>query len=210
MKSCWNIDPKRRPQASQIVDFLANSPRLLAPCLDVPLSSVDITYNYNSTNIDPNNLPSLPLPETFRKCSVDGFLIPPAIPPPPQQQQTSLSSLSSSSSSSTLSNITKSNIHRLRPSQKLIINNELRLRQQQQQYSPSTISTSLFDINSDNDDEDNDGDSDDNDNEEQQTDNRYNDSNNTNVESTLLLNLLSTNANNNNLCDNGNYKNSIL
>lgn len=42
IKSCWNSDYKKRPQASEIVEFLANNPRLLSPCLDVPLSSVQI------------------------------------------------------------------------------------------------------------------------------------------------------------------------
>ncbi|XP_073988410.1 uncharacterized protein isoform X2 [Rhodnius prolixus] len=42
IKSCWNIDHKKRPQASEIVEFLANNPRLISPCLDVPLSSVQL------------------------------------------------------------------------------------------------------------------------------------------------------------------------
>lgn len=40
IRSCWKQDPKLRPQASEIVEFLANNPRLVTPCLDVPLSSV--------------------------------------------------------------------------------------------------------------------------------------------------------------------------
>lgn len=45
MKSCWNMDYKKRPNASEIAEFLANSPRLLSPCLDVPLSSVEMDFD---------------------------------------------------------------------------------------------------------------------------------------------------------------------
>ncbi|KAJ8944828.1 hypothetical protein NQ314_009369 [Rhamnusium bicolor] len=58
IKSCWNRDSKLRPQASEIVEFLANNPRLLAPCLDVPLASVQLEDN-----------DQLDLSE-FRKCSI--------------------------------------------------------------------------------------------------------------------------------------------
>lgn len=61
LKSCWNQDSKMRPAASEIVEFLANNPRLLAPCLDVPLSSVQME--------DTGQL-EMHLPEQFRKCSV--------------------------------------------------------------------------------------------------------------------------------------------
>ncbi|KAF2904495.1 hypothetical protein ILUMI_01678, partial [Ignelater luminosus] len=61
LKSCWNQDSKLRPAASEIVEFLANNPRLLAPCLDVPLSSVQME--------DTGQL-EMHLPEQFRKCSV--------------------------------------------------------------------------------------------------------------------------------------------
>uniref|UniRef100_A0A0A9YGC2 receptor protein-tyrosine kinase n=1 Tax=Lygus hesperus TaxID=30085 RepID=A0A0A9YGC2_LYGHE len=40
IKSCWHIDSHKRPPAAEIVEFLANSPRIISPCLDVPLSSV--------------------------------------------------------------------------------------------------------------------------------------------------------------------------
>lgn len=61
MKSCWNLEYKKRPQASEIVEFLANNPRLLAPCLDVPLSSVEIE--------DTGQL-ELNLPDSRRKFSL--------------------------------------------------------------------------------------------------------------------------------------------
>lgn len=45
IRSCWTVDYKKRPQASEIVEFIANNPRLLTPCLDVPLSSVQMEDN---------------------------------------------------------------------------------------------------------------------------------------------------------------------
>ncbi|XP_046676612.1 receptor-type guanylate cyclase gcy-4-like [Homalodisca vitripennis] len=42
MRSCWNVDYKKRPKASEIVEFIANNPRLLQPCLEGPLASVQI------------------------------------------------------------------------------------------------------------------------------------------------------------------------
>ncbi|GLH00495.1 Insulin-like receptor [Gryllus bimaculatus] len=38
--SCWNKDYKARPHASEIVEFIANNPRLITPNLDVPASAV--------------------------------------------------------------------------------------------------------------------------------------------------------------------------
>lgn len=45
MKSCWKIDPKERPTACQIVEYIANNPRLLNPCLDEPIPSMQIGDN---------------------------------------------------------------------------------------------------------------------------------------------------------------------
>lgn len=44
MYSCWNVDHTKRPSAPEIVDFLAMNPRIIAPCLDVPLSSVQLEH----------------------------------------------------------------------------------------------------------------------------------------------------------------------
>ncbi|KAG5329551.1 ILPR protein, partial [Acromyrmex charruanus] len=44
MYSCWNVDHSKRPSAPEIVDFLALNPRIIAPCLDVPLSSVQLEH----------------------------------------------------------------------------------------------------------------------------------------------------------------------
>lgn len=40
IRSCWNIDHKKRPQASEIVALLADNPCLLSPYVDAPLASV--------------------------------------------------------------------------------------------------------------------------------------------------------------------------
>ncbi|XP_052896326.1 uncharacterized protein LOC128303424 [Anopheles moucheti] len=42
MKACWNQDYKKRPNASEVSEFISNYPRLLNPCLDVPLASVEM------------------------------------------------------------------------------------------------------------------------------------------------------------------------
>ncbi|XP_045472774.1 uncharacterized protein LOC123679301 isoform X2 [Harmonia axyridis] len=42
MKSCWNRTAKARPQAKEIVAYIACYKDLLTPCLDAPLSSVQI------------------------------------------------------------------------------------------------------------------------------------------------------------------------
>jgi hypothetical protein len=48
---------------SEIVEFLANNPRLISPCLDVPLASVQMDDNTSQLQMQlPNML--------FRKCSV--------------------------------------------------------------------------------------------------------------------------------------------
>jgi hypothetical protein len=42
IKSCWRQEYKRRPGAAEVAAFLADSPRLLAPCLDVPLDALSL------------------------------------------------------------------------------------------------------------------------------------------------------------------------
>ena len=61
IRSCWNFDHKRRPHVSEIVEFLANNPHLISPCLDVPLASVQIEDN-TEVDIAFRNV-------RFRKCS---------------------------------------------------------------------------------------------------------------------------------------------
>lgn len=63
IRSCWNFEHKRRPQVSEIVEFLANNPRLISPCLDVPLASVQMDDDTGQLQM---KLPNM----TFRKCSV--------------------------------------------------------------------------------------------------------------------------------------------
>lgn len=43
MKSCWTPDFKKRPTALQILEFVANNPRLVAPCVDVPHFSLQFS-----------------------------------------------------------------------------------------------------------------------------------------------------------------------
>lgn len=44
MRSCWSVDHTKRPTAPEIVEFLANNQRVIAPCLDVPLASVQLEH----------------------------------------------------------------------------------------------------------------------------------------------------------------------
>lgn len=61
MYSCWHVDHTKRPSAPEIVDFLAMNPRIIAPCLDVPLSSVQLEH---TAQLD------IQLSENTRKFSV--------------------------------------------------------------------------------------------------------------------------------------------
>ena len=42
LKSCWSHTPSKRPTAGEIVELLNSNPRLVSPCIDVPLASVQI------------------------------------------------------------------------------------------------------------------------------------------------------------------------
>lgn len=42
MKKCWAREPKDRPPASEIVEYIANSGKLLYPSMDVPMSSITL------------------------------------------------------------------------------------------------------------------------------------------------------------------------
>lgn len=42
IKSCWQQEHKARPSAAEVAAFLADWPRLLAPCLDVPLDALPL------------------------------------------------------------------------------------------------------------------------------------------------------------------------
>ena len=42
LQSCWDVTHTKRPSASEIVEVLGNNPRLVSPCIDVPLASVQI------------------------------------------------------------------------------------------------------------------------------------------------------------------------
>ncbi|XP_017886547.1 uncharacterized protein LOC108628852 [Ceratina calcarata] len=76
--SCWRVDHTKRPTAPDIVDFLAKNPQILAPCLDVPLASVQIEHTGQI---------ELQLTENIRKFSLSW---------PPQNPSTTRSSTSTS------------------------------------------------------------------------------------------------------------------
>ncbi|KAK0157842.1 hypothetical protein PV328_011532 [Microctonus aethiopoides] len=61
IRSCWAVESTKRPTAPEIVDFLATNQRVVSPCLDVPLASVQLE---NSGQLD------IPLPEAIRKFSM--------------------------------------------------------------------------------------------------------------------------------------------
>ena len=42
LTSCWNRSPTKRPTAAEIAELLYNNPRLVSPCIDVPLASVQV------------------------------------------------------------------------------------------------------------------------------------------------------------------------
>ena len=42
LKSCWSMTATKRPTASEIAELLSNNPRLISPCIDVPLACVKV------------------------------------------------------------------------------------------------------------------------------------------------------------------------
>ena len=42
MRACWSHTSSKRPTAGEIVELLNSNPRLVSPCIDVPLASVQI------------------------------------------------------------------------------------------------------------------------------------------------------------------------
>lgn len=52
IKACWNQDAKYRPRASDIISLMEQLPLLVSPCLDVPISSVELHENNEPINID--------------------------------------------------------------------------------------------------------------------------------------------------------------
>lgn len=53
MSSCFSIDPKKRPGASTIVEFISSHPRMLTPCMmDVPKPNLDEQVNLLGSNTD--------------------------------------------------------------------------------------------------------------------------------------------------------------
>ena len=53
MSSCFNIDPKKRPGASTIVEFITQHQRILAPCMsDIPKPNLDEQVNLIDAEIN--------------------------------------------------------------------------------------------------------------------------------------------------------------
>lgn len=52
MKGCWNQDSKYRPTATDIIALMEQLPLLVSPCLDVPITSVELHENNEPINID--------------------------------------------------------------------------------------------------------------------------------------------------------------
>ena len=42
LRACWSHTSSKRPTAGEIVELLNSNPRLVSPCIDVPLASVQI------------------------------------------------------------------------------------------------------------------------------------------------------------------------
>ena len=42
LETCWSQIPTKRPSAAEVVELLSCHPRLLSPCIDVPMASVQV------------------------------------------------------------------------------------------------------------------------------------------------------------------------
>lgn len=87
MYRCWAHVPENRPSFSELIEIFSSCPRLIAPCLEVPIASVQ-TNDSDSVEmgIDPT-----------RKVSVVKNIMrsnPPAPPPPQPQEEASTSPFS--------------------------------------------------------------------------------------------------------------------
>lgn len=82
MKSCWSIDHTKRPTAPEIVDFLATNQRVIAPCLDVPLASVQLEHTGQmemQLNTSLERKFSFPWPETNKLNNKPLSSVPPLL-----------------------------------------------------------------------------------------------------------------------------------
>ena len=64
---CWSHIPKDRPSAAEIVELLYNSPRLLSPCIDVPLASVQPLLTNSTEKLTKPRKASIPLSQKPRQ-----------------------------------------------------------------------------------------------------------------------------------------------
>lgn len=69
MNSCWNRSPKARPQAKEMVAYIATYKELLTPCLDAPLASVQIENSDELEMRFPNRKISTPISKNFPSFS---------------------------------------------------------------------------------------------------------------------------------------------
>ncbi|KAH1013429.1 atrial natriuretic peptide receptor 2 [Dendroctonus ponderosae] len=51
MKSCWSPDPKDRPLPSAMVEYIANAPKLLTPCMDIPAQFIKLGEDEDNSKV---------------------------------------------------------------------------------------------------------------------------------------------------------------